>query len=182
MTGIVQLNSKLLFSKTTISDEAEFFNLFEIVISDNFRKDQLDQTMKEFMLEEIENQKASFLGSFQQQNDNQYFKLTIDHLICGIIAYGKAGDLITNQLFIPDEIPEVKSVMILPAYHHQGIGSYMFDHTIEIIKEAGLTGYCLDCGYRSSQGFWIKKLGDPDICLKDFWSEGYDHMIWKKMF
>ena len=170
------------FSAATIDDKAEIFNLFEFVIRDNFYRDQIDQTMHDFMLEEIENQKNSFSASFIQQNDNRYFKLTIDQTICGVIAYGKAGELITDHLPIPFDMPEIKSVMILPDYHHQGLGTFLFDHLIEIIKAQGYNGYCLDCGYRCSQGFWIKKLSEPALCLKDFWGEGYNHLIWKNEF
>ncbi len=174
--------NNLNFAAAINDDLIELNTLFDKVIRNNFHRDQIDQEMNELMLEEIENQKSSLSGSFNLHNNNLYYKLTIDHTICGVIAYGNAGELITNHLAIPADIPEIKSVMILPEYHHQGLGSIIFEKVITNIKEAGLNGYCLDCGYRCSQGFWIKKLGDPDVCLKDFWGEGYDHMIWIRMF
>lgn len=39
--------------------------------------------------------------------------------------------------------------------------------------------FCLDSGYTNAQKVWKKKFGEPDYLLKDYWGEGFDHMIWR---
>lgn len=38
--------------------------------------------------------------------------------------------------------------------------------------------FCLDSGYTKAKKIWNKKLGEPNIIMKNYWGEGYDHSIW----
>jgi hypothetical protein len=47
------------------------------------------------------------------------------------------------------------------------------------LQNRGIEEFCLDSGYLSAQKIWRKKFGEPDYLLKDYWGEGYNHMIWR---
>lgn len=38
---------------------------------------------------------------------------------------------------------------------------------------------CLDSGYKNAQEVWKNIFGIPDYLVKDYWSKGYHHMVWK---
>jgi len=84
-------------------------------------------------------------------------------------------DLVAN-------IPEIKMVYVLPEFQGQGIGRQMFRAMSTQLKAEGRAGFCLDCGFTHSQGFWRKQLGVPCLVLKDHWGPGADHMIWRTHF
>ena len=47
------------------------------------------------------------------------------------------------------------------------------------LQHRGIEEFCLDSGYIRAQKIWKKKFGDPDYLLKNYWDEGYDHMVWR---
>jgi hypothetical protein len=48
----------------------------------------------------------------------------------------------------------------------------------DTLHQRGIEEFWLDSGYTRAQSIWKKKFGEPDILLKDYWQNGYDHMIW----
>ena len=43
----------------------------------------------------------------------------------------------------------------------------------------GIHEFYLDCGYRTSQSYWIKKFGKPYINIENKFGKNQDYMIWK---
>lgn len=100
--------------------------------------------------------------------------------VIGSIEFGPASDLIsdcTNNAF--KDLIEVGTVFVHPAYQRNGIGSLLLNKMFFTLKNKGLEEFCLDSGYISAQNIWKKKFGEPDYLLKDYWDEGFDHMIWR---
>lgn len=159
-------------------DLEELRNLFDRTISDAFQQDGIDDP--EGIIIEVEKQMDS-LHQFVECPDSTKFYLiahTKDTII-GTIGYSKANSLIQGSLNIDlENIPEVKSVYVLPEYQSKGIGSLLFNAILLCLHHKKITTFCLDGGYKKSQGFWINKLGAPSVTLKNYWGEGLDHMIW----
>ncbi|MDF1696382.1 MAG: GNAT family N-acetyltransferase [Saprospiraceae bacterium] len=101
--------------------------------------------------------------------------------IVGIIGYGKPNTIIQDHFRIQDErTPEVKNVYVLPTVQKRGVGTFMFDKVLKLLQKKQFDAYFLDSGYQSSQKYWQKKIGLPELVLKDYWEKGYHHMIWKQ--
>lgn len=174
------LTDKKLIQPVQEKDISEITHLFEIVIKDNFKRDGIDLLKHDLMLEEIDSQKNKLISSFNSSAQNHFYKLIINKQIIAVLAYGYAEPLITDHLIIAKSYPEIKSFMIIPEFQKKGIGRLMFEQIIKILHQNHETNFCLDCGYRCSQSFWKRMLGDPSLVLKDFWEKGYDHLIWAR--
>jgi hypothetical protein len=48
------------------------------------------------------------------------------------------------------------------------------------LQNKGMEEFSFDSGYTNAQKKWSKKFGDPEYLIKDYWNEGYDHMIWRR--
>lgn len=66
-----------------------------------------------------------------------------------------------------------------PDYQKKGIGSRMLNLLFEELENKRIKEFCLDSGYKSAQKIWIKKFGNPQYHLKNYWGENADHMIWR---
>ncbi|PIW36765.1 MAG: hypothetical protein COW24_03710 [Candidatus Kerfeldbacteria bacterium CG15_BIG_FIL_POST_REV_8_21_14_020_45_12] len=157
-------------------------SFLQVVISDTFKQDNIDNPLDE--VEEIENKLASMKASCQPENTETLYlvaKSQPEDNIIGTIAYSKPNQLIKDHLKIDlSEVPEVSSVLILPTSQGQGIGSALFKKILELLKQRQVKSFCLDGGYIKSQGFWIKKLGKPDVVLTDYYGKGRPYMIWHR--
>lgn len=104
----------------------------------------------------------------------------VGNKIVGTIEYGPASDLIchcTNHAF--KEMIEIGTVLVHPDYQRMGIGNLLLNKMFFTLQNRGIKEFCLDSGYISAQKIWKKKFGDPNYLLKDYWGEGFDHMIWR---
>jgi len=70
-------------------------------------------------------------------------------------------------------------VYINPEFQKKSIGSQLLTKMMIYLKQNEIESFVLDCGYKHSQPFWIKKLGNPTILMKDFYAKGSHHMIWQ---
>lgn len=75
---------------------------------------------------------------------------------------------------------EIGTVFVLPDYQRRGIGSLLLSSMFLTFLGNGIQEFCLDSGYTKSQKIWERKFGKADYILKDYWSEGSDHMIWRR--
>lgn len=172
------MNDHLILQPVQKEDLEEISELLECVIIDNFKKDGIFSEKHDLMIDEIHHQIDKLNQSLLEHSLNHFYKLKNDHQIIAVLAYGPAEHLITNHIDFEKSCLEIKSFMILPEFQKQGYGRMMFEQILEILHKNRETSFCLDCGYRSSQEFWKKILGDPTVQLYDFWGHGYDHLIW----
>lgn len=163
-----------------IEDIKQLKEFFSTVIIDTFIKEGIGEK-----LDDIKNEikaKENYLESdFQSNGEKRFFLIALDgDKIIGSIEFGPASDLIcdcTNNNF--KELLEVGTVFVLPDYQGIGVGNLLLNRIYFALQNKGIAEFCLDSGYIHAQKIWKKKFGEPDYRLKDFWGEGYDHMIWK---
>ncbi|MEM9548573.1 MAG: GNAT family N-acetyltransferase, partial [Bacteroidota bacterium] len=171
----------LNFSKPTQDDHAELKELFVSTITDTVRNEgEYIQNQEKVIQSGVEEQMMNLKYYFTNNDLVQHYLIAkSDSRIIGTIAYGKPSKLVSiNVNSELTGIPEIKSLYILPSFQKRGVGSLLFAEIITELRTR-TSHYCLDCGYTKSQNFWKKKLGEPQYILKDYWSEGNDHMIWK---
>jgi GNAT superfamily N-acetyltransferase len=109
-----------------------------------------------------------------------YLVAEYDGKVVGIIAFGNPSHYITDHIKLNVSIQEIKSVLVAKAFQKCGVGSILFTSIINELNREGYIEFCLDCGYKFSQPFWEKKLGEPTKVLLDFWAKGSHHKIWVK--
>ncbi len=164
------------------SDSDACHHLFREAIRHAATGDSIDPDRTDWVAEEIDRADRLLREDFASDGENAFFLIArSDERVIGSVARIVPGEVIRSSLAIsPDRTPEVGCLFVLPEYHRRGIASLLFSAILDRFRLEGWDEYVLDCGYRSSQGFWRKKLGEPDLLLKDHWGVGYDHVIWRK--
>lgn len=160
------------------NDFEELHKLFLLAIGDAFKQDGIDDN--EGVQEEVKKQLGLLNLDFDTKGSEVFFLIArIEEKIVGTIAYSRPNDLINNNLQVDDQnMPEVTSVYVHPEFQGKGVGSLLFNGMLISLLHKNNDVFCLDGGYKKSQNFWIKKLGNPTITLKDYWGKGLHHMIW----
>jgi GNAT superfamily N-acetyltransferase len=150
----------------------------EEIISDSFKQDGIVDKFGE--QEEIQKQLERMKESIESGGKSPFFLVArIGDRVVGVIAYCKPNQLIQDNLKVDlSGVPEITSVLVHPDFQGQGIGSLLFRSMVDILEEEGFHHFCLDGGYKKSQGFWKKKLGEPDVVLEDYYGYGLPYMIW----
>ncbi|MEH7418762.1 GNAT family N-acetyltransferase [Neobacillus drentensis] len=163
-----------------IEDIKELNSFFRIVIADTFIKEGLGEKLNDIN-DEVKVKEKYIESDFESNGEKRYFLIALDgNKIIGSIEYGPASDLIcncTNNSY--KELMEVGTVFVRPDYQRNGVGNLLLNSMYFTLRSKGIEEFCLDSGYKSAQKIWRKKFGDPDYLLKDYWDEGYDHMIWR---
>jgi GNAT superfamily N-acetyltransferase len=163
-----------------IEDEEELNRFFKIVITDTFAREGLAEMVKDIN-NEIEIKKKYLKDDFDSDGERRYFLIALDHdTIIGTIEYGAASELITNCTAgeLKDMV-EVGTVFVRPDYQRNGIGNFLLNEMMLTLQQKGISEFCLDSGYTNAQKIWKQKFGEPDFLLRDYWAEGYHHMIWR---
>lgn len=160
------------------TDVEELHQLFRSVIEDAFTKDGIDD--RDGIIEEVQNQMGLLRQDLASNGSQVYFLLArTEEQIIGTVAYSPANALIRGNLKTDYEnTPEITSVYVLPKFQGRGVGSLLFNGILISLHTKQVERFCLDGGYKASQGYWMTKLGDPNITLTDYWGKGLDHMIW----
>ncbi|NHM30940.1 GNAT family N-acetyltransferase [Neobacillus terrae] len=166
--------------RPSIESFKQLNHFFRIVITDTFNKEGIGDNLED-LEQEIEMKKAYLESDINSNGENRYFLFALEgDIIIGSIEYGPASNLIktcTNNVL--KDLPEVGTVFVHPDYQRNGVGNLLLREIYLTLMKKGIEEFCLDSGYRNAQKIWNKKFGEPDYLLKDFWGEGYDHMIWK---
>ena len=162
------------------ADELEICDLFSFIIKDTFKQDGIDKSHVDEIEIEIKNQVETLKKDFASSGSEEYFLIAKEGTkILGTIAFGQPNELIKNSLKIDIEnIPEIKSVYVHPDYQSMGIGSFLFKEILIRLYKKNIIEYCLDCGYKKAQLFWINKLGEPAVVIKNYYGINLHHMIW----
>lgn len=163
------------------SDIEELNRFFSIMVKDTFAKEGLAD-MDDSIANEIEDKRIRLNEDFESNGEERYFLTALlNGKIIGTIEYGSTSKLIfdcTNGEL--QGVVEIGSVFVLPDYQRQGIGTLLWNTMYLTLLGRNIEEFCFDSGYKNAQGIWKKKFGAPDYVVKDFWGEGYDHMIWRR--
>lgn len=162
-----------------IEDKDELHHFFSDVIMDTFAKERIAYLTKDID-EEIETKKSYLHCYYESGGKNRYFLLaTHDSTIVGTIEYGPASRLICKTHHAYSGLVEIGTVFVHPKYQRKGIGTLLLQSIFTILKDREIEEFCLDSGYKNAQKYWENKFGNPDVILKDYWGESFDHMIWR---
>lgn len=166
--------------RPTIEETKQLNEFFRIVIIDTYTKEGIGEKLDDIN-EEIKVKEKYLESDFESNGEKRYFLIAfVDEKIIGSIEFGPASDLIiscTNNAF--KELVEIGTVFVHPDYQRIGVGNLLLNKIYSTLHKKGIEEFCLDSGYTSAQKIWKKKFGEPDFLLKDYWCEGYDHMIWR---
>ncbi|NQD64460.1 GNAT family N-acetyltransferase [Bacillus haikouensis] len=161
-------------------DIKELHRFFREVITDTFRKEGIEDQVND-MEEEIKTKKTNLENDFESNGQHRFFLIAVEaNKIIGTIEYGQVSKLIlkcTNNTF--QYLKEVGTVFVSPGYQKKGIGNLLLQEMYRTLQYIGVEEFCLDSGYRCAQAIWRGKFGEPDYVMKDYWGDGFHHMIWK---
>lgn len=154
-------------------------SLFQVVITDTFEKEGVGHDIQG-MKGEVEEKKRLLKEDIESNGNNHFFLIACyKEEIVGSISYGPCGKAIQEcSKGKLNNVGEIGTVYIHPEYQKKGIGTLLLNSIFIALLSRNIEEFCLDSGYKSAQKFWEKKLGTPDIIVKDYWGEGFDHMIW----
>lgn len=187
-------------SEPSREDFIEIKDLFKNVLFDLYRREGIFETFQETLQSELKEKEEALLAFYEEPNKLPYFLIAkiddsvaklddsvakIDGKCVGIIALTVPNTLISENLEryeIGDPLfsPEVASVFVLPEFQGLSIGVQLLEGIKTALNKKGYRSFYLDCGYTKSQPYWKKQLGEPTKILKNYWSDGIHHMIWKK--
>ncbi|WHY85900.1 GNAT family N-acetyltransferase [Neobacillus novalis] len=166
-----------------IEDAKEMNQFFSKVIKDTFAVEGLSG-MQDAIRDEIEYKNQYLNWDIDSNGEIRFFWIALDkndNKIIGSIEYGPASELIVNCTNgALKGCIEVGTVFVHPDYQKRGIGNLLLNVMYLTLQIKGIEEFCLDSGYTNAQKIWKKKFGEPDYLLKDYWGEGYNHMIWKR--
>lgn len=162
-------------------EDTELINeFFQIVIKDTFEKNDISHLV-DLIEEEIEYKRNCLNQDFESEGKSMYFLIAKEEeKIVGSIAYGPANDLI--NICTKDELKgvvEIGTVFVHPKYQQKGIGAKLINQMFIEFEKKGIEEFCLDSGYKTAQRIWIKRFGNPQYLMKDYWGKDDDHMIWR---
>ena len=163
-----------------LEEKEELHQFFKIVVTDTHAREGLAY-MTDAIDNEIEDKKKFLESDYSSNGENRYFLIALHKsMIIGTIEYALTGELInrcTNGAL--KGLFEIGTVFVHPDYQRQGVGNLLLNAMYHTLQDRGIKEFCLDSGYSNAQKIWKKKSGEPDYLIKDFWGEGYDHMIWR---
>ena len=160
-------------------DVDELKKLFEITISDIFTKNDIIDPYE--MKNEIEGKSIKVYNAIiNKKPKSKYYVAETNKCIIGIAGYSLINNDIKANIEIENyDAYELGTVYILPEYQRIGVGTLLIENIIESMKNTGIYEFYLDCGYKTSQLFWLKKFGTPYKIIKNKFGENQDYMIWK---
>lgn len=172
--------ASVVIRRPRIEDIEELNQFFRKVITDTFAREGLDE-MVDDIENEIENKKKYLKSDFDSSGEKRYFLIALDgDKNIGTIEYGSTSELINRCTDgALKDLVEVGTVFVHPDYQRRGVGNMLLNEMYLTLKSRNIEEFCLDSGYTNAQKIWMKKFGAPDYLLKDYWGEGFDHMIWR---
>lgn len=130
--------------------------------------------------DEIANQLKSLDDDFRTKGiSTRYQVAKLDGVIVGTAALGPANEDIRAHLPETANLPELKSIYVLPAYQGMGIGTKLIRAMLTHLRDEGATAFVLDCGYPSAQEIWIHRFGAPTLEIINHWEDEASYMIWR---
>lgn len=165
------------------ADQQELHRFFDIVLKSTFDKNGIANLVADRQLE-LQEKRKYLNQDFVSGGVERYFLIAVDKAdgdLLGCIEFGPASALIARETKGEfNGMMEVGTVFVHPVHQNKGIGTMLLNAILTAMKSKGFEEYCLDSGYQLAQEIWTKKLGSPDLWLKDYWGEGAHHMIWRR--
>lgn len=171
----------IMIVRPRVNDIEALNKFFELMIRDTFAKEGLRGLEKEIQREV--NIKIGYLKNDIATNGGERFFLIgkLEGKIIASIEHGPIGAAIkdcSNGLY--DDHQEIGGVFVHPDYQGLGIGNVMLSSMYVAMISKGYEEFVLDSGYKRAQKIWLKKYGEPDLFIKDYWDVTFHHMIWKR--
>jgi GNAT superfamily N-acetyltransferase len=160
-------------------DIKQLNEFFRIVIRDTFAKEGIGDKLDD-MTNEIKIKEKYLTADLESNGEKRYFLIALNAgQIIDSIEYGPTSDLIIEVTGDLKEPIEVGTVFVHPDCQRMGVGNLLLSEMFGTLQKKGIEEFYLDSGYKNAQKIWMKKFGEPDYWLKNYWDKGYDHMIWK---
>lgn len=175
--------STIQIRRPKLDDRNELLELFRIVITDTFMKDDIQNILTDITASieaEIKAKKEYIDRDFESNGQERYFLLALnDEKIVGTIEYGPTSEQIckwtNNDL---KGILKVGTIFVHPESQRKGIGNLLIQNIYITLQKQGIEEFCMDSGFKRAQEVWLRKYGEPAYLLEDCWGKGYSHMIW----
>lgn len=166
------------FRKVLPNDKQELINLFELVLRQTFKQNEIDDKIA--LKSEID-EKKEFLAYYYKDNNDEYpfFVITYKRRIIACVCILNSNDIInkiTNNKL--KNMFEVSTFFVHPDYQNKGVSKFIWKKVIDYLKKEKITCVCFDSGYKIAQKIWQKQFGKPKYCAINFWAENNHHMIW----
>ena len=159
-------------------DTEKLTAFFQEVISHTFLNEGLGH-LHDDIADEINDKLEKVKNALKETPSIKFFLVEDNETIVGTVSINPRGEFSKKHLPLDSqEVPEIASLYIKPAYQSMGIGKMLLHHALSVLKESGYQAYILDSGYKKAQKIWQHLLGEPKIILKNFWGSGNDHMFW----
>ena len=175
---ISDLNIRIQIRPLKIGDVSELKKLFEKTIYEIFERNNIEDKKE---LEQEINDKIFkvFKSIIEEESSSNFYVAEKENTIIGIAGLSLINSDIESYIEINENAYELGTVYVLPEFQRKGIGSLLINTVIENIKNLGIHEFYLDCGYRTSQSYWIEKFGKPYINIENKFGKNQDYMIWK---
>lgn len=163
------------------SDQDEIRQILATTIRDTFEQEKIILAYPNEIEDEIKSVFSTFLDSLPRpQKATGFWVARIDGRIVGTAALGTPNEIIRNH-FEQElwQLPELKSVYVLPNFQRLGLGKTLFQTCLENLRRNQVDEFFLAGGYSGSIVYWEKILGLPSLVLKDHWGPQQDHTIWR---
>ena len=158
-------------------EKEEIEVLFRTTITHTFEVNRIQET--DDIEREVAVQMKSLTDDFETNGQSTlYWVAKLEGVIVGTVAIGPANEDIRTNLPDTRDIPELKSVYVLPAYQGMGIGMKLVRAMLQHLKETDQSQFVLDCGYKSAQEIWIHQFGQPTVELINHWEDNSSYMVW----
>lgn len=168
----------MIISRPQTTDREEIHSLFRQTITHTFQINQIENPSD--LDREITSQMNCLDDDYATGGESTTYLIAKEgDEIVGTIAIGPANADILEHLPEAANLPELKSIYVLPAYQGMGIGTRLVNAMISRLREEGKTAIVFDCGYKSAQEIWIYRFGQPTLELKNHWEDQSSYMIWK---
>lgn len=165
------------------TDQKELHRFFDIVLKNTLDRNGIANLVEDRHLE-LQEKLEHLNQDFASDGEERYFLIAFDKAdgdLLGCIEFGPASALIARETKGEfNGLMEVGTAFVHPVHQNKGIGTMLLNAILTAMKSKGFEEYCLDSGYQLAQKIWTKKLGSPDLWLKDYWGEGAHHMIWRR--
>lgn len=170
----------LIIKRPRQEDIEPVMAFFALTLKDTFEKNGI-AGLEDVYERIIAETRQELIKDIASGGKEKYFLIAMlfDEIV-GLIAYGPSN-MDINKCTDSElkDIIEIGPVFVRPDCQNKGVMTAMLEHIVNELYNKGIDEFCLDSGYRIAQGVWAKKFGQPQYVMKDYWGEGYDHMIWR---
>lgn len=167
----------MIIRRPVDEDKLKLKTLFQCVIKDTYEKEGLSH-MTDEINDEVHQKMVYLEQDLESDGEIQHFLIAeSEEQIIGCAAYGPSSHLIYDHIAELKDVLELGSVFVHPNYQNQRIGKQLVTAVLNDLSKVA-DQFCLDSGYTIAKKIWTKRFGKPQLILKDYWGEGFDHYIW----